>query len=93
VRRGIDPPFWWKPWLHLYPLLEWRRRPRTVRKPWHKNRQDVEVAVTETAASIWAHDQESGQEWCSPLSEHRNCCLPRVLDRLEAETIPHADGK
>jgi len=27
------PPFWWRPWLHLYPVLEWWHRPRKVRVP------------------------------------------------------------
>jgi len=27
LRRGIDPPFWWKPWI---PLVEWWERPRKV---------------------------------------------------------------
>ena len=52
---------------------------------WHKNRMDVEILVDEMAASIWVHDRDSGQEWCSPVTEHRSCCLPRVLDRLEGE--------
>ena len=36
MSRGIDPPWYWKPWLFLYPLLEWRRRPRIVR-PDHRS--------------------------------------------------------
>jgi hypothetical protein len=31
-RKGIDPPFWWKPWLLLPSLREWRDRERPVRK-------------------------------------------------------------
>ena len=30
-RRGIDPPFWWKPWLRLYWIKDWWHRPRPVR--------------------------------------------------------------
>ena len=22
-RRGVDPPFWWKPWLRLYWITDW----------------------------------------------------------------------
>jgi hypothetical protein len=29
--RGIDPPWWWKPWLRLYWIRDWRDRPREVR--------------------------------------------------------------
>ena len=26
----VDAPFWWRPWLRLYPVVEWWERPRTV---------------------------------------------------------------
>ena len=25
-RRGVDPPFWWKPWLRLYWITDWWAR-------------------------------------------------------------------
>lgn len=28
-KRGIDPPWWWKPWLKVwYPAVSWWYRPR-----------------------------------------------------------------
>jgi hypothetical protein len=51
---------------------------------WRKNGHDVEIAVTEGGASIWAHHRASGQMWSSDLTEHRTCCVPRVMDALEA---------
>jgi hypothetical protein len=52
---------------------------------WHKNGIDGEIAVTEDEASVWVHHRTTGAMWSSPLSEHRGCCLPRMLDHLEAE--------
>lgn len=26
----VDPPWWWKPWLHLHPVRDWWYRPRSV---------------------------------------------------------------
>jgi hypothetical protein len=51
---------------------------------WHKNGHDVEIAVTETGADIWAHHRATGEMWSSPLTRHRTCCIPRVMDALEA---------
>ncbi len=53
---------------------------------WHKNGVDAEITVTEDEASVWVHHRETGAMWSSPLSEHRSCCLPRVLDRLESSS-------
>ena len=52
---------------------------------WRKNGMDVEIAVTEDGASIWAHHRASGQMWSSDfLADHWTCCVPRVMDALEA---------
>ena len=33
-RKGIDPPFWWKPWLvPWFAWLDWWYRPRPVKPP------------------------------------------------------------
>lgn len=55
---------------------------------WHKNGHDVEICVTETGADIWARHRATGDEWESPLPDHAGCCVPRVLDALEADPGP-----
>ena len=51
---------------------------------WHKNGYDVEICVTESEADIWAHQRATGDMRASPLPDHDRCCVPRVLDALEA---------
>lgn len=51
---------------------------------WRMNGYDVEICVTEAEADIWARHRATGDEWASPLPDHDQCCVPRVLDALEA---------
>jgi len=53
---------------------------------WRKNGMDVEIEVSETSADIWTyeHDRDLERRWDGLLADHGGCCVPRVLDALEA---------
>ena len=53
---------------------------------WHKNQVDAEIIVSTGEPQVWVHDRASGEMRSGSAADHRDCCIERLLDRLDGVT-------